>query len=291
MPKNVIVINVFLSAPGNMGRYVDRISGIIYDFNELRGFNRGTIFRPIHWKKDVIGQVTTDPQLSINSDLLSSCDLLIGVIGDRLGTETPRSPSGTAEEILNFVGKKDPLFKGKHVQVIFRLKIDSNINEIDHNQIEGVKSFKKKVQKDVITAEFSEDYDLDGIVGRFLESACTLIESSYYHLQKQEKEYMSEPHNSLADKTTEVEGGDRQRTIHSESSDEFGILDEVEKSSEALHGVAQCLNQYNVCVSDVTSALSAAHEEYGNTPENQKKKFDQIGSSMFDSAERMRPII
>jgi hypothetical protein len=111
----------------------------------------------------------SDPQAAVNSQLMEDYDLLIALIGDRLGEPTPRAESGTAEEIKNALDRKQDDFGGKHVQVIFRNRFEIDVRTFDPIQMQRVNEFKASLYSKVIVAEFGDPEEIDVIVKRFLE--------------------------------------------------------------------------------------------------------------------------
>ncbi|RWD01201.1 MAG: hypothetical protein EOS73_24420 [Mesorhizobium sp.] len=265
--------------------YVDKVVGLIDEFNDIFGFNRGVIFRPVFWKKDIVGQVTTDPQSAINQQLMADYDLLIGLIGDRLGDATARAESGTAEEIRSAVEKRDNIFGGKHVQVIFKTKIDSDMRSIDANQIQKVNEFKASLYKMAIVAEFFNDDEIDGIVTRFIESACRDIENNTS--KEFSKEIASSTHSSVEDSVENSVDVDVDRSELIET-DDVGFFDEAERSSLALTALAELIGTYSQLIVAMTSEMKSALEKYGDN--DQKAKFDDIGAIFAQKAISMGEI-
>jgi hypothetical protein len=65
------------------------------------------------WELDATPQFGLDPQAAVNEQLVDSSDILVAILWTRLGSPTPRSPSGTVEEITRFVDAKKPGAKGR----------------------------------------------------------------------------------------------------------------------------------------------------------------------------------
>lgn len=281
MIKQISCVSVFISCPSNMSSYIDKLQSLIDEFNELYGFGRGVIFRTVHWKKNIVGQVTEDAQSAINGQLLDEYDLLIALIGDRLGEATARAESGTAEEIRSALSKKDLLFGGKHVQVLFKSKIDTNINQIDVDQIYKVKEFKKAIHKMAIVAEFYADEEIDGIINRFLMSACQQLENV-----KDSAPVEEELPQSLSDDLGEPAMPQGSVT---KSDDSLGFYDEIEIANQATEKQAELIHSYGIILNEMTSDMNRIINEYGD--DQQKKRFDLIGDLLSEKAINMEIIV
>ncbi|TPJ32377.1 hypothetical protein [Mesorhizobium sp. B2-8-3] len=291
MPKPISCVSVFISSPSNMSRYVDRVTSIIDDFNGVFGFQRGVIFRTVSWRKNIIGQVTNDPQLAVNSQLMEDYDLLIGLIGDRLGDATPRAESGTAEEIRKAIEKKDDIFGGKHVQVVFRTKIDSDMASIDGEQIQKVKDFKSSLYKMAIVADFGDDDELDGIINRFLESACRDVQGDIGNSRDVNRAGSAgrapddQSKHDLSDMpASDVTADDKV----DELDDGLGFFDELERSNAAIGAQAALIGAYGQLLEGMTAEMQATLEKYGDS--GQKAKFDDIGTMLSGKAALMQDI-
>lgn len=281
MPRKIWCVSVFLSFPSNMAIYAEKIEGIISVFNDIYGFDKGVVFRIVHWKKNSIGQVSDDAQLAINKQLLEKYDLMIALIGDRLGEATARAESGTAEEIRNAIGKKDQVFGGKHIQVIFKTKIESSINHIDVNQLTRVKDFRLSVQKLALVAEFNEDHEVDGIVNRFLHSAIQSVDkfnSEPGSMENMGDVSLDENVPSIVDVEVDVEndGG-------------LGFFDELERAKESSDAQGELISAYGSILTDMTAQMNDILDRFGQN--DQKKKFDLIGELLFEKADRMDSIV
>lgn len=58
------------------------------------------------WDTDVRPTVGLDAQDVVNQEIINTADIGLVLIGETVGSPTPRAPSGTVEEIRSFVGRK-----------------------------------------------------------------------------------------------------------------------------------------------------------------------------------------
>lgn len=97
MTKDVKLIRVFVSSPGDTEAERQLIRRIIQEQNTLWGDVSGILFEFVGWETHTHPDVGKDPQDVINQQIVDF-DIYVGVIASRLGTPTPRSESGTVEE-------------------------------------------------------------------------------------------------------------------------------------------------------------------------------------------------
>jgi DNA-binding transcriptional ArsR family regulator len=81
----------------------------ISDWNIAHSKRSRLTLVPVRWETHAVPEAGSDPQSILNRQLVARCDLLVAVFGGRLGTATPRAPSGTAEEIDEFIRSGKPV--------------------------------------------------------------------------------------------------------------------------------------------------------------------------------------
>jgi hypothetical protein len=140
---------------------------VITDINKILGKNFGIEVKPLMWEKDVYPSVGSDPQDIINKQL-DDYQIVIGILGDTLGSPTKRADSGTVEEILNGMKKRtdDPNI---HIMVYFKIiqKISVNGNSI--KEFERVNDFKQYFSKEGLYGTFKTKIDFQRELRNHLE--------------------------------------------------------------------------------------------------------------------------
>lgn len=91
-------ITIFLSSPTDMFQEREAVFKIIKQFNTIWCDYFKTNLKLITWENDSYPGIGSDGQQVINSQLGYDYDIYVGIIGNRLGTPTPRYFSGTIEE-------------------------------------------------------------------------------------------------------------------------------------------------------------------------------------------------
>jgi hypothetical protein len=108
---------------------------------------------PVKWETHATPRAGVRPQKAINSELLQSSDILVGMFWTKLGSNTGVAESGTVEEIDQFVaaGKPTMLYFSRH-------PIDPNA--INLTQQKKLRSFKTNTCKSALTGGFAGLGDL-----------------------------------------------------------------------------------------------------------------------------------
>ena len=94
MPQSTIEIKVLLSSPGNLSEERKTFLDVIDDANHYIKKVMDLRLLPIFWEKDTFPSKGSDSQEVINTQL-PDCDFYVGLIGEKVGTETKRAISGT----------------------------------------------------------------------------------------------------------------------------------------------------------------------------------------------------
>jgi hypothetical protein len=138
MAYDAKVIRIFIASPGDVQKERNLIRDTIYEWNTINSFSRGIVLMPVGWETDSVASYGAPPQDEINTKLLESCDLLIGVFWSKVGTPTDHSLSGTVEEI------KLHSEKGKKTMLFFSTApIPQEHN--DEEQIAALKAYKESI--------------------------------------------------------------------------------------------------------------------------------------------------
>lgn len=149
------LIRLFLSCPSDVTNEVDVLGNCINDINKSIGKTFKFHIDLVHWKVDVHGDHAIDAQSVINVQVDNQYEILVGIIGNRIGTPTARDVSGTAEEISLAIRNE------KKFLIYFNVAPPKSINEIDTKQLENVNIFKKRLSDDgVLYKEFGNSNEL-----------------------------------------------------------------------------------------------------------------------------------
>lgn len=107
------VVQVFIASPSDTTSSRDAIERALSRWNASRAETDNLVILPRRYETSAVPQLGNDGQQVINKQLVDSADIVIAVFANKLGSATPRSVSGTVEEI------KEAQSAGKKVHVYF----------------------------------------------------------------------------------------------------------------------------------------------------------------------------
>lgn len=148
------VLQVLVTSPSDVPKsIIDNVIDSIKEWNQLNSVARKIILKPVRWETDVYSSLNNEePQRIINTQIVSSSDILIGVFWTRIGTPTEEYESGSVEEIEKHIGQKKP------VMLYFlkkRVPLDMLNNANLKYQFEKLETFKSKWSRKGIYKEIN----------------------------------------------------------------------------------------------------------------------------------------
>lgn len=95
----------FLASPGDVLSERRCAQQVVDELNRTLPDEKGLVLQLIRWEEDAYPGYGSDAQAVINAQLaeMTKYDLFVGILWNRLGTETPRAGSGTEEEFRRAV--------------------------------------------------------------------------------------------------------------------------------------------------------------------------------------------
>lgn len=146
------VFKILIASPGDVDEEREAIPEVIARWNNSNAETNNVVLLPVKWETHSAPLLGQRPQSVINNQVVTSCDMAIGVFWTRLGSPTGVSESGTAEEIEWFIQNHKP------VMVYFSSRsIDPKALDID--QYKSLKEFEKKMQKLGLTGSYTSITD------------------------------------------------------------------------------------------------------------------------------------
>lgn len=92
-------LEVFIASTNDLREERQAVEEVLRDWNARNARDRQIILKPIRWEQDATPELGPESfQAVINKRLLDPADILIGMIGKRLGSPTGKSIAGTVEE-------------------------------------------------------------------------------------------------------------------------------------------------------------------------------------------------
>jgi hypothetical protein len=172
VPYTAKVIEILIASPGDVKEEREAAWEIVLDWNRKYTRRHKIVLLPRMWELDATPQLGSDPQAAVNEQLVETTDILVGILWTRLGTPTPRSRSGTVEEITKFLDSKRP-------GILYFSSRQTDPHIIDFSQFQAVKDFRSEIRNKALCGQFSdlEDFKkqfsdhLDNTVHRYFRGA------------------------------------------------------------------------------------------------------------------------
>src|SRR5581483_12345172 len=95
MPRTVQHIRVFVASPADVGEERSRVEKVVRELNLAASVVQ---FELIRWETHTHPDFGPYPQDVVGSQIGTDYDVFVGILWSRIGTATPRAPSGTLEE-------------------------------------------------------------------------------------------------------------------------------------------------------------------------------------------------
>ena len=168
MPRQVRMLDIFLSSPSDVDDERQFILEAARDWNALRSHQTGTFLNILTWEDAVAPRLSDRAQTVINDEIGDTYDVYLGLMWGRFGTPTGVADSGTVEE---FERALDRYRSGDTVRLAMLFKTnDIPLAHLDGAQFDKVKEFKKRFAAEGgMYGEFSDDDRLRKILNRLFE--------------------------------------------------------------------------------------------------------------------------
>lgn len=142
------VFKILIASPGDVEEERIAIPEIISEWNNANSETNKIVLLPVKWETHSAPLLGDRAQGIINNQLVTSCDMAIGVFWTRLGSPTGVSESGTAEEIEWFIENSKPV-------MIYFSSRNINPSKLDLEQYKALKDFETKLRKVGLTGSYS----------------------------------------------------------------------------------------------------------------------------------------
>ncbi|MDP9471435.1 MAG: DUF4062 domain-containing protein [Chloroflexota bacterium] len=161
MPYQAMVFEILQAGPGDVFEERRAIAEAIETWTQRHGYQMGVVMRPVMWETDTYPELGGDPQAIINKQLAGRCDAVIAVFATRLGTGTPRAPSGTAEEIERFHSQ------GKPVAIYFS-EGSADLTRLDAVQFQALQDYRRALKDRGMYRSYRSIPDLRRLIDQHL---------------------------------------------------------------------------------------------------------------------------
>ncbi len=151
-----------IASPSDVASERAIIREVIYDWNAVHSERENIVLLPVGWESHSSPEMGARPQAIINRQTLDKCDLLVGVFGTRIGSETGEYPSGTVEEI------EEHIALGKPAMLYFSKQLGYS-DTFDRNQYAKLEELKKDYESRGLYEIYDGDADFKDKFYRQLE--------------------------------------------------------------------------------------------------------------------------
>lgn len=151
MGYSASTFNVMIASPGDVASERAIVRDAVYEWNAVNSSSRKVVLLPVGWETHSSPEMGATAQTIINRQVLSKCDLLVGVFWTRIGTATERHLSGTVEEIEKHILAEKPAMLYFSSQPVV-------LDTVDMDQVQKLKAFKASCQ----SRGLFETYDSHG---------------------------------------------------------------------------------------------------------------------------------
>ena len=162
MSYNARVFNVMIASPNDVASERSIVREVIYDWNAVHSEREGIVLLPVGWESHSSPEMGGRPQEIINRQTVDKCDLLVGIFGTRLGTDTGEYESGTIEEIEKHVAL------GKPAMVYFSKQLGDS-DGFDKDQYAQLEELRQDYESRGLYGIYDSDVDFKNKFYRQLE--------------------------------------------------------------------------------------------------------------------------
>lgn len=145
-----LVVRVLIASPGDAGGARDRIERTIREWNAARAVAAEVILEPVRWETHGVPELGQDAQAVLNDQIVDRCDIVIAIFDARVGTQTARAISGTAEEIERAHGAGLPVHVWFSTEPLPR--------DVDTEQLTAVRNLQRSLSG--LIGEYADLNDL-----------------------------------------------------------------------------------------------------------------------------------
>ena len=152
MSYDARVFNVMIASPSDVASERSIVREAIYEWNAIHSEEKSMVLLPVGWESHTSPEMGDRAQAIINKQTVDKCDLLVGIFGTRLGTDTGEYPSGTIEEIELHIES------GKPAMVYFSTRLGHS-DAFDKDQYAKLEELKKDYQSRGLYEIYDGDSD------------------------------------------------------------------------------------------------------------------------------------
>ncbi len=284
MPRNTLEFRVVIASPSDVFEARKSAFEGIHELNRI--FEAQSIsIRALGWEEYASPGIGPSAQEVISEQILREYDILIAILGTKLGTPTPNARSGTVEEIENAIARESPLGKFR-VQVYFLDKIES-ASAISLDDLKSVADFRNQLaDRGILYKLYKDQNELQK------EVRINVQRSIIEYLNAAVDQKVTEPPS--INSQNNVKGTDETSLTTQPAENDFGLLDLQERGEEAMESAAAAINRMNALILEINAATEVQTSEMerlnlsGPTVKGMKKSVDEFASFLDSKAANLK---
>ena len=152
MSYDARVFNVMIASPSDVASERTIVREVIYDWNAVHSERENIVLLPVGWESHTSPEMGDRAQAIINRQTLDKCDLLVGIFGTRIGSETGEYASGTIEEIERHIAL------GKPAMVYFSKQLGDS-DSFDKDQYAKLEALRQDYESRGLYEIYDSDSD------------------------------------------------------------------------------------------------------------------------------------
>lgn len=156
-------LKVLIASPSDLKEERDAAEAAIAEWNAIHAETEGTVLLPVRWETSVFPLADQRPQAAINQQIVDQADILVGLFGTRIGSNTGVAISGTVEEIDRFVAASKPA-------MIYFSERPIKPSAIDVTQLGSLNDFQAVTYGRALTGSFATPVELSHQLFKHLTS-------------------------------------------------------------------------------------------------------------------------
>ena len=161
MSYDARVFNVMIAFPRDVTSERSIVKEVIYEWNAVHSERENIVLLPVESESHSSPDMGR-PQEVLNRQTVDKCDLLVGIFGTRIGTNTGEYDSGTIEEIERHGAL------GKPVMIYYSKEL-GDPDTFDSDQYTKLNEWKKKNERRWLFVTYNDDADFKDKFYRQLE--------------------------------------------------------------------------------------------------------------------------
>lgn len=153
-------VEVLIASPSDVPAERDVVSKL---FNGWNSANHQAFLHPVMWESASVPELGAHPQEILNKSLIERSDLLVAILWSKLGTPTPTAPSGTVDEIREFIRLKGA------ARVMLYFCTRDFPHDVDPANLALLNQFKAEIRTMGLYQDYHSVKEFEGLLYRHLD--------------------------------------------------------------------------------------------------------------------------